>query len=327
MVSRRTIRGFTLIELLVVIAIIAILIALLLPAVQQAREAARRSTCKSNLKQVATALHNYHETFTGFPPGHIAAGGHRANAWVFLLPFADESAVYNRLNFNQGGAGSFWIGTGGGGGNATTLSNFKPSYMDCPSSSLDDFTVESNGGGPFNIFVSDYVLISGSNAHSTADTNAVRGHISAGGTFFVNSNIKMRDFRDGSSNTMLIGEQSGQGRDASGSSVDIRSSHNNGAWMGNSYAETPNGTPTTWTANNAQRCYNETTIRYSVGHQLRDSATMSGDRCNSPIQSAHTGGAHILLGDGSVRFISNSLELVTEKNLADRDDGNPIGEF
>ena len=80
-------RGFTLIELLVVIAIIAVLIALLLPAVQQAREAARRTQCKNNLKQMGLALHNYHETYNGFPPGNVASSvGGWGISWCFLIP-------------------------------------------------------------------------------------------------------------------------------------------------------------------------------------------------------------------------------------------------
>jgi prepilin-type N-terminal cleavage/methylation domain-containing protein len=106
--SDRRPRGFTLIELLVVIAIIAILVALLLPAVQQAREAARRSQCKSNLKQLGVALHNYHDVHSVFPPGCVNQEGDTANpddrdrlnwTWpVYLMPYMDQAPLYEQLN-------------------------------------------------------------------------------------------------------------------------------------------------------------------------------------------------------------------------------------
>ena len=102
-------RGFTLIELLVVIAIIAVLIALLLPAVQQAREAARRTQCKNNLKQIGIALHSYHDTFGGFPPGYVvgAAPANAGYAWsAMILPNMDQAVLYNALNFSSVPAGS-----------------------------------------------------------------------------------------------------------------------------------------------------------------------------------------------------------------------------
>ena len=104
-------KGFTLIELLVVIAIIAVLIGLLLPAVQMAREAARRAQCTNNLKQIGLALHNYHQTIDRFPQGKSEsasqigyAGGYAGwtewSAQSMLLPYIEQSAIYNAINFS-----------------------------------------------------------------------------------------------------------------------------------------------------------------------------------------------------------------------------------
>jgi prepilin-type N-terminal cleavage/methylation domain-containing protein len=98
-IPHRRMRGFTLIELLVVIAIIAILIALLLPAVQQAREAARRTQCKNNLKQLALAMHNYESTYSTFPPGGSQDTDFSVQAR--LLPYVEQASLQNLLDFDQ----------------------------------------------------------------------------------------------------------------------------------------------------------------------------------------------------------------------------------
>src|SRR5882724_3782063 len=96
-------RGFTLIELLVVIAIIAVLVALLLPAVQQAREAARRSQCKNNLKQYGLAMHNYHEAHGMFAIGGTNWGGPGLSFHARLLPYMDQTPLYNMINQRYNG--------------------------------------------------------------------------------------------------------------------------------------------------------------------------------------------------------------------------------
>ncbi|AMV18733.1 DUF1559 domain-containing protein [Planctomyces sp. SH-PL14] len=187
-------RGFTLIELLVVIAIIAVLVAILLPAIQQAREAARASQCRNNLKQIGIAMHSYHETHGTFPPGIIDPtapttsppkcvpvnatrfwGGH-----VFIFPYMDQGAIYNRVTPGDGPCGlpleSFtWDGK-------ELLKTPFPSYM-CPSDTGPDVNPFYRGYSKSNYPVSEII----SN---------------------VNTRTRIRDILDGTSNVLMHAERS-----------------------------------------------------------------------------------------------------------------------
>ncbi len=305
-------KGFTLIELLVVIAIIAVLIALLLPAVQQAREAARRTQCKNNLKQIGLALHNYHDINLVFPTGAVG-GGHDTNIWTSILPQADQAPLFNRVQFV---AGWSWLTQPAPGSpNATLFSGVKIPFHTCPSSPLPEMVG--------NYQANSYVPIAGSDivAANTATPVAANGIASNGGVFFQYSKIGFRDMTDGTSNIIVIGEISDWGKDAANANVEVRSSADGGGatWIGAPYAYNSGD----------NRCFNLNTIRYAPG--VRPSSTLNGvgyaGYCNAPMLSAHTGGFQALLGDGTVRFISNNVNLDTLKYLANRADGNVVGEF
>jgi len=195
--------GFTLIELLVVIAIIAVLIALLLPAVQAAREAARRAQCVNNLKQIAMATHNYVATWSMLPMGEMP-GGLSPN--VGILPFVEQSQVYNALNFNAADpanpkAGDRWIWTNPG---TITVGRSKISAYVCPS---EINTAYNNDG--YNFWAATYAWNAGTwwprtgtwdglFGRSYDDDAALRPYSS--GLFGLNA------VTDGTSNTLLNAE-------------------------------------------------------------------------------------------------------------------------
>jgi prepilin-type N-terminal cleavage/methylation domain-containing protein len=329
--ARQKFRGFTLIELLVVIAIIAILIALLLPAVQQAREAARRTQCKNNLKQYGLALHNYHDRSGMFPPGTttcnpcITTGqgllaGHGFHADI--LPFIDQAPVYNKLNFSIAGwPNSATIGTADPNHTAAIDTPIAP--FRCPSSPYSNpFQCFDNnpGSGTYPYLNSearsDYVGIQGS--VNKLDPNCP--YKSTGGCLFLNSNINLALITDGSSNTMIVGEYSGVAPTDKISNFGAPTPYNAVAWYGVydhiSYGNFTNTKPVFYPPNTAY---------YYGGASLSGSG--NGAYCTQALKSAHVGGLHILMADGAVRFLSSNINLATYYNLADRNDGNTLGEF
>ncbi|WP_437228457.1 DUF1559 domain-containing protein [Planctomicrobium sp. SH661] len=324
--------GFTLIELLVVIAIIAVLIALLLPAVQQAREAARRSQCNNNLKQIGLALHNYHDLHRVFPPG--AACGqfdpsqsdrYGFSFWIGLLPLIDQAPVFNKLTYNHGYG---LIGTDPS--NSAALNGVFPPYMSCPSSPLPRRYI---GGEvlqtPSGVALAAYVGIMG-NADLLTSSNGF-GIYSSSGILHPGSRVNFRDITDGTSNTMIIGEQSEFSAD--GQDV-LRSGAKYGAWLGAQRPNYPGIDNTYWPATGAQgAAFNLSAVRYAINYRPLASVTADGTLglnfagANNPIISAHTGGAFVLLADGHTRFLSASTDLQLVKNLAAKSDGNVIGEY
>ena len=355
--ARLSRRGFTLIELLVVIAIIATLIALLLPAVQQAREAARRSQCKNNLKQLGLALHNYHDTHSCFPAGYYSYGTSDgsgpgwaeidANTWdaapgwswsMMLLPYLDQANIYNALDVNR----PCWNLA-----NAGTVQTKLPVFL-CPTSSGGDepFLVRDGAGSPLLkggaqlLFGrSHYVASHGQEScwgecgasttgviftdiyTKTTKTVTINGDASkvADGPFFRNSRTRMRDATDGLSNTIFLGEHSSRLSDKTWVGVVP------GAFTHPQFSTPENGPDAAATLSlvHAGPSGGELDITgFPIIHPVNFPTYHVGQ-----MYSEHVGGGHICLGDGSVRFVSENIDLLLWASLSSLNEGELIGEF
>ncbi|MEX1224666.1 MAG: DUF1559 domain-containing protein [Pirellulales bacterium] len=328
------------VQLLVVIAIIGILIGLLLPAVQSAREAARRVQCSNNLKQMGLALQNYHFTHEAFPSG--ARSHLESNSWtwgfswhVALLPFTEQQALWNQLDHTgakgtAAGAALPHVGmihqnssAQGNIHNGNAIAGVTLSYMNCPSSPLASMGVKGTVvPGDQGAQRPMYTAVTGSSVHATAqdkhgqsNPHRLRGIRSTGGILVGNAFLTFGSIRDGASNTMLVGEQSDFCVGPAGERIDCRSDYGHSFTMG--------ATPE---AHEDDRWFNTTTVRYGINHKTWNSPGIGEEYfgCNRPLLSAHPGGAHVLLGDGSVHFLSESLDLQTLYRLADRNDGQVV---
>jgi prepilin-type N-terminal cleavage/methylation domain-containing protein/prepilin-type processing-associated H-X9-DG protein len=333
--------AFTLIELLVVIAIIAILIGLLLPAVQKVREAAARTQCVNNLKQIGVALHNYAGVYGKFPPAttrvEIDTWMHGPTWWVYILPYVEQDAAYNKLVFPRQ---TFWFGGAGGHPNTLIWKNVGFSFMQCPSSPLPRFSTSGNDSGYQR---ASYTCILGAVPHPSAmlANSQFRGPVSDGGVITLGRGQAMGAMTDGTSNTVMVGEQSGQMYHNNGNPLPIagdsanndgRVDNNRGFHMGTSHVGFPSGNNSmdagrNCTHSNCARCYNTTTINtrgiVTRGLLFNDFGEL---RCNKPLNSAHSGGINALYTDGHVQFLRDSLPLDPLKQLVNRDDGTVISD-
>ncbi|HWL09811.1 MAG TPA: DUF1559 domain-containing protein [Planctomicrobium sp.] len=309
--SFRSIRsGFTLIELLVVIAIIAILVALLLPAVQQAREAARRSQCKNNLKQIGLALHNYHDTHSIFPPGYVSILGtfgetDRPACWTwtaFILPFLEQSVIYSQLN-----VGSITPHQAVSSAQLLPIMKTPLAVFRCPSDSGPAIMTAETGRririSPSSstlqpVPIANYVASNDvQRLMQNRSTNPVNGSDARGqgalGAFWGDSNLKIRDITDGTSNTILVGERSyyiGSFVNRAGALYAITG-------IGNDGPDPGPGNPD-----------NGMVATFASGRFPINPPASAGNVRRFSYSSEHTGGAHFLLADGAVRFISENVD-------------------
>jgi prepilin-type N-terminal cleavage/methylation domain-containing protein len=327
-------RGFTLIELLVVIAIIAVLIALLLPAVQQAREAARRTQCKNNIKQIMLAVHNYHDVHSVLPTGATApipaSGG--ASAYTFILPYLDQANVYNMLDFNVGDMYADAVTPPATKPNHVAGKTVIPPYI-CPTSSAAktyNYRAELVPPPLYSYLgMCDYAFITGSASAARRSSpswmNGSAGPLSCNGCFCYTSRfgsgaqIDLGKIKDGTSNTMGIGEFSGVTKGQVLLPMDGRGDDAIVWILAEDYGYQFTIRSVT-VSPNSRWFYNSS---MSDGNPLNTTGRLS----DAALHSEHVGGIHIALMDGSARFISENIDLNTYLNLADKSDKNTIGDF
>ncbi len=309
--------GFTLVELLVVIAIIGVLVALLLPAIQAAREAGRRSQCSNNLKQMGLALHAYHDVHQAFPmgiQGHPISLSEQGLGWAYeLLPYAEEQSLYDSMNnqilpaWRPAVCRRAYQATG----NILSGGDTIVAVYRCPTSEMESHaTDESLPAYAQGYSTSDYKGCNGSDTSDSvaagSDTIGIFNTVRELWDVAKRKKLAIKDVTDGLNKTIAIGESA--------------------------YFKEPEFEK--WP--------------FWIGGVVQDESTLFKTNESNPINGAissksvanfnqatddecafswHIGGVFFAFADGSVHFLSESLDLVTYRNLGNIADGNVVSDF
>lgn len=314
--SRKTHHGFTLIELLVVIAVIAILIALLLPAVQQAREAARRTQCKNNLKQLGIAVHNYHDVHSCLPIADVDGTSRAISAHARLLPYIDQRPLFQLVDFTVP-----YNHPRNAAARMTEVQVFR-----CPS---DPTTLPASVGGRNNYYWNAgngiVMYASGSN-----------GQPAPNGIIYHNTRYRFADVTDGLSNSACLAEKlTGDG--SNGISTARTDTFRPGTYPNNA-AEATSQCEAVDVSDLTRQGYSNVggpwLQQYHSTNQYNHVLQPNGRSCMFPpgriattASSDHAGGVHVLLCDGSVRFVSETIDLPLWRGLGSVNGGEVLGNF
>ncbi|MEZ6143428.1 MAG: DUF1559 domain-containing protein [Zavarzinella sp.] len=323
-------RGFTLIELLVVIAIIAILIGLLLPAVQKVREAANRAKCTNNLKQLGVACHSYADVNSGLPSAMIAPGGGGLNRttnaagygpnWlVLMLPYFEQDNLYRQ----QAASITAWMSNSNTNHNWRAIRGTVIKTLQCPSDSRNSAAYNGPGGNWARGNYAANLGPAGRNANDGGGNNAAYG-LNGRGPFWFTTRLphncmKVEGMQDGSSNTIMVGEVLA-GFNANDSRGTWAAGHIGASSVGryaSGDAQLPNSRNTG--SDDVAGCPNPSPWQQNLGCW-----TGCPDNNQATMRSQHTGGVNAAMGDGSVRFIRDSIAQRTFYLLGSASDGQPV---